>query len=140
MNASVNRAQDVNRTHGLNITGYQCPSCKMIAWHSSGFETEVFCPFCRHGLPRYVTQISSQRMIKMNAADHSNRENQINDSMRTTATRRCVGPEEGASPFVLEFFMVQGSGFICMAYCNHDGKWRGAFDNVELPGAIRVLE
>ena len=51
-------------------------------------------------------------------------------------------PGEGdwASPFVHEFFMVQGSGFRCMAYRNRDGKWRGAFDNEELPGAIRVLE
>ena len=47
---------------------------------------------------------------------------------------------EWASPFVHEFFMVQGSGFRCMAYRNQDGKWRGAFDNEELPGAIRVLE
>ena len=51
-------------------------------------------------------------------------------------------PGEGdwASPFVHEFFLVQGSGFRCMAYRNEDGKWRGAFDHVELPGAIRVLE
>ncbi|HEV2453955.1 MAG TPA: hypothetical protein VGY98_06815 [Verrucomicrobiae bacterium] len=44
-----------------------------------------------------------------------------------------------ASPFVHEFFMVQGSGFRCMAYRNQDGKWRGAFDDEELTGAIRVL-
>ena len=51
-------------------------------------------------------------------------------------------PGEGnwASPFVQEFFMVQGTGFRCMAYRNPDGKWRGAFDNAELPGAVRVLE
>jgi len=48
--------------------------------------------------------------------------------------------QEGTSPFVLEFFMVQGTGFICMAYKKDDGKWRGAFDNKELPGAVRVLE
>lgn len=44
-----------------------------------------------------------------------------------------------ASPFIHEFFMVQGTGFQGMAYCNGDGKWRGAFDNKELPGAVRVL-
>ncbi len=44
------------------------------------------------------------------------------------------------SPFLVEFFMVQGMGFRCMAYRNEDGKWRGAFDNVELPGAVRILE
>jgi hypothetical protein len=45
-----------------------------------------------------------------------------------------------ASPFLVEFFMVRGVGFQCMAYRNSDGKWRGAFDNRELPGAIYVLE
>ena len=44
------------------------------------------------------------------------------------------------SPFLLEFFMVQGTGFRCMAYRNGDGKWHGAFNNEELPGAIRILE
>lgn len=46
---------------------------------------------------------------------------------------------EASSPFIHEFFMVQGTDFKCMAYCNGDGKWRGAFDNKELPGAVRVL-
>lgn len=44
------------------------------------------------------------------------------------------------SPFLVEFFMVQGLGFKCMAYRNIDGKWRTAFDDIELPGTIRVLE
>jgi hypothetical protein len=47
--------------------------------------------------------------------------------------------KDSGSPFLVEFFMVQGIGFQCMAYRNSDGKWRGAFDNRELPGAIRVL-
>jgi hypothetical protein len=48
--------------------------------------------------------------------------------------------KDAGSPFLVEFFMVQGAGFRCMAYRNSDGKWRGAFDNRELPGAIRILE
>jgi hypothetical protein len=52
-----------------------------------------------------------------------------------------VGKESAEpSPFLVEFFMVQGIGFICMAYRNTDGKWRTAFDDIELPGNIRVLE
>jgi len=47
---------------------------------------------------------------------------------------------ERTSPFLLEFFMVQGTGFRCMAYRNDDGKWRSAFDHRELSGTIRVLE
>ncbi|HEY1789248.1 MAG TPA: hypothetical protein VGJ73_13905 [Verrucomicrobiae bacterium] len=47
---------------------------------------------------------------------------------------------DSGSPFLIEFFMVQGVGFQCMAYRNSDGKWRSAFDNRELPGAIRVLD
>ncbi|HXC35806.1 MAG TPA: hypothetical protein VNV43_08020 [Candidatus Acidoferrales bacterium] len=50
-----------------------------------------------------------------------------------------AGECDNVSPFLLEFFMVQGSGFRCMAYRNREGKWRGAFDDEELPGAIRVL-
>lgn len=59
----------------------------------------------------------------------------------TTGLSRSGLPGEGdwTSPFILEFFMVQGRGFRCMAYRNHDGKWREAFDHEELPGAIRVL-
>lgn len=45
-----------------------------------------------------------------------------------------------SSPFLVEFFMVQGVGFKCMAYRNSEGKWRTAFDDIELPGTIRVLE
>lgn len=48
-------------------------------------------------------------------------------------------PDE-PSPFLVEFFMVQGVGFKCMAYRNGDGKWRTAFDDIELPGIVRVLE
>jgi hypothetical protein len=44
------------------------------------------------------------------------------------------------SPFVVEFFTVQVFGFKCMAYRDRDGKWRRAFDNIELPGFVRVLE
>ncbi|HTV40973.1 MAG TPA: hypothetical protein VMF08_10375 [Candidatus Sulfotelmatobacter sp.] len=47
---------------------------------------------------------------------------------------------DAGSPFLVEFFMVRGVGFQCMAYLNSDGKWRSAFDNRELPGAIYVLE
>jgi hypothetical protein len=44
------------------------------------------------------------------------------------------------SPFIREFHMVQGTGFRCMAYRNGNGKWRGAFDHVELPGNVRRLD
>jgi hypothetical protein len=44
-----------------------------------------------------------------------------------------------SSPFLVEFFMVQGIGFKCMAYRDFDGRWRGAFNNKILPGMVRVL-
>lgn len=65
--------------------------------------------------------------------------NEILQNNQTIFNDRMPG-EGWASPFILEFFMVQGRNFRCMAYRNHDGKWRGAFDHEELPGAIRVLE
>lgn len=60
-------------------------------------------------------------------------------SIVADARKAQVAAKEEASPFLTEFFMVQGAGFQCMAYRNSDGKWRSAFDNRELPGAIRIL-
>jgi len=45
-----------------------------------------------------------------------------------------------SSPFILEFFMVQGAGFRCMAYRDPNGVWRNAFNNEELMGEIYILE
>jgi len=45
-----------------------------------------------------------------------------------------------SSPFLIEFFMVQGCGFRCMAYRDEDGRWRAAFNNEELYGDVRILE
>jgi hypothetical protein len=59
--------------------------------------------------------------------------------MGTPRRMKLVAKEDSASPFDHEFFMVQGAGFRCMAYRNGEGKWRGAFDHEELPGAVRVL-
>jgi hypothetical protein len=47
---------------------------------------------------------------------------------------------DSSSPFLIEFFTVQALGARCMAYRCQDGKWRRAFDHMELPGYIRVLE
>ena len=64
----------------------------------------------------------------MDATDQSQTEEAFKDA------------EDTRSPFIVEYFMVQGVGFRCMAYRNNDGKWRRAFDDRELPGAVRVLE
>ena len=44
------------------------------------------------------------------------------------------------SPFLVEFFQVEGIGFNCMAYCDTEGKWRDAFDNGELHRPIHILQ
>jgi hypothetical protein len=64
----------------------------------------------------------------------------LNMISRLVGENSAAAAKDAASPFLVEFFMVQGAGFRCMAYRNPDGIWRGAFDNRELPGAIRVLE
>jgi hypothetical protein len=53
-----------------------------------------------------------------------------------------VAVEEPAqtSPFVLEFFLVEGHGFRCMAYCGADAKWHHAFNDEELRGDIRIVQ
>jgi hypothetical protein len=43
------------------------------------------------------------------------------------------------SPFIIEFTMVQCCGFNCMAYCDENGKWRGAYDDDELPEPVSIL-
>jgi len=42
-------------------------------------------------------------------------------------------------PFITKFVMVQGVGFVCMAYQDEKGKWRNAGNNSELPQPVRVL-
>ena len=44
------------------------------------------------------------------------------------------------SPFLAEFFMVEGPGYRCMAYNDSEGRWRKAFNHTLLPGQIRVIE
>jgi hypothetical protein len=47
--------------------------------------------------------------------------------------------KENDSPFIIEFSMVQCCGLNCMAYCDANGKWRGAYDNDELPEPVFIL-
>jgi len=49
-------------------------------------------------------------------------------------------PRAEASPFVIEFFMVQCPGFRCMAYRDEAGSWRSAFSHQELPEDVYILE
>ena len=44
-----------------------------------------------------------------------------------------------ASPFIIEFFMVRGPGYRCMAYCGADARWHNAFNHEELFGDIQIL-
>jgi hypothetical protein len=97
----------------------------MVTWHPWQVDQEVLCPFCCHGLPGYVTKVSAEKVV----IDHDASE-PINQKEGGV----------GVSPFVLEFFMVQGAGFRCMAYRNGDGKWHEAFNDRELSGAVRILE
>lgn len=111
-------ALDLQPSEGPELIVCQCPTCKMFSWQKSLDRERRVCPFCSSVQPDYLTRIVPEAM---------------------TASQAGPGGCDGASPFVLEFFMVQGSGFRCMAYRNDDGRWRGAFDDEELPGAIRVL-
>lgn len=112
------QASNGNSHGGSKLTAYECPACHMWSWYPGQSEEDVYCPFCFSGLPAYITKILPEKMI----------------------ARDDKTEEEDQSPFVLEFHMVQGTGFRCMAYCNGEGKWQRAFDNVVLPGEVRVLE
>jgi len=43
-----------------------------------------------------------------------------------------------AAPILLEFFLVQGVGFRCLAYLDPAGCWRDALSNEELVGDIQI--
>ena len=46
---------------------------------------------------------------------------------------------ETESPFLVEFMMVQCFGRNLMAYLDENGKWREAYNNVELPEPARIF-
>jgi hypothetical protein len=111
----------------------------MLTWHSSQVRGIISCPFCCNGLPEYVTMIAPQTMARCDEAAQ-NAEEPVREPKRRGALALEAEEQEGKSPFIIEFFMVQGAGFRCMAYKEDDGKWHEAFNNEILPGAIRVLE
>lgn len=57
----------------------------------------------------------------------------------TGASERMAEYRNADSPFVYEFFLVQGTDYRCMAYRDGHGKWRAAFSHSELPGSVRIL-
>ena len=44
-----------------------------------------------------------------------------------------------SSPFNIEYIMVLCADLLHMAYVDKTGKWRDAYDNIELRGPVRVL-
>jgi hypothetical protein len=61
------------------------------------------------------------------------------DMMPPAIPTPAVGEPVEMSPFLIEFFTVQGTGFRCTAYCDEDCKWHDAFTNEELFGDICIL-
>jgi hypothetical protein len=47
--------------------------------------------------------------------------------------------QDGESPFIVEFVMVQCIDFVCMAYQDKNEVWRNAYNNDALPEPVRVL-
>ena len=121
-------ARNGNHDEASEFACYQCPTCHMFAWRDPHANEKITCPFCSHVMPDYLTRISPEIMRACGEASQK------------TFAEPLAKDSSDASPFIIEFFMVQGTGFRCMAYRHRDGKWHGAFDNEELPGAVRVLE
>lgn len=129
------KKQDNKLAAAPELVCYKCPSCNMLTWRKPQLKGKVLCPFCCNGLPEYLTKISPETMqaVKEKPEKSSTR------PIRRHDTKPHAEERSETSPFTIEFFMVQGIGFKCMAYREGDGKWRGAFDNEELPGTVRVL-
>jgi len=47
--------------------------------------------------------------------------------------------KDSECPFIIEFVMVEGINFKCMAYQDKNETWRNAYNNAELIEPIRVL-
>jgi len=43
-------------------------------------------------------------------------------------------------PFIIQFFVVQGINFRCLACCGQQGTWHDAINQEELCGDIRIFE
>ena len=63
----------------------------------------------------------------------------MGNGMNNRETLAVMDQTDETSPFVIEFFMLQGVGFRCMGYRDRDGKWRSAFNHIELFGKIHVV-
>jgi hypothetical protein len=61
-------------------------------------------------------------------------------AMITQTEKECAVQQPAEWPFVVEFFIVEGTGFRCMAYRDPEGKWRNAFNHEELSGDVQLLE
>lgn len=48
-------------------------------------------------------------------------------------------PPPRTSPQLIQFEMVQGPGYRCVAYCDENGQWQNAHNNEELFGNIQIL-
>ena len=59
--------------------------------------------------------------------------------MKESQTLAVMDQTDEMSPFEIEFFMLQGVGFRCMGYRDEDGRWRSAFNHIELFGKIQVV-
>lgn len=64
----------------------------------------------------------------------------MNAMTQTIAGNAAITATSDPSPFLVEFFMVWGSGYKCMAYQDQDGKWRRAFDGQQLSGNVVIVE
>jgi hypothetical protein len=42
-------------------------------------------------------------------------------------------------PVLVQYEIVEGPGYRCVAYCDEDGRWRSASNHQELRGEIRIL-
>ena len=132
------KKQDKKPADASELVCYKCPSCSMLTWRKRQSKGKVSCPFCCNGLPEYVTKIVPETMTVHNEKPEKTGK-PLQHPVKRYDTKHQAEARNETSPFTIEFFMVQGTGFQCMAYRNGDGKWRGAFDNEELPGTVRVL-
>lgn len=64
----------------------------------------------------------------------------MSETMTTTSDRVFAAKQpNNAKSLVMQFLLVQGINFRCVAFCDQQGRWRDAFNREELFGDIHIL-
>jgi hypothetical protein len=84
-------------------------------------------------------------MTDINASPTSSSGHHVHTHRSASSPRKAINGSHSTAikgsecPFIIEFVMVEGINFKCMAYLDKNETWRNAYNNAELIEPVRVL-